>query len=181
VSNPNFAVREDGTVPPWSVDDLDPAITVGSEKDPAGNGTIAQFKSAVVGRTLTITQPLTLCPGKQYELSALNRQANALAKCTAEYRIGENLVFSVTPQTNWLRHSEFFTAGEGVDGASVDVRVTASCAGYEGMPVTDTEGWMRVEVSGVSVVLDGDGGKRKRGVNVAVEKVVRRYAALVWV
>jgi hypothetical protein len=63
----------------------------------------------------------------------------------------------------------------------VDVKITASCAGYEGVPVTDTEGWMRVEVSGVSVVRDGNGGRvRKRGVNAVVEKVVRKYAALVW-
>jgi hypothetical protein len=72
------------------------------------------------------------------------------------------VVFTVTPQVTWLKHTEFFTAGEGVQGASVDVRVTASCAGYESVPVTDTEGWMRVEVSGVSVVLSG-GGRKKRG------------------
>jgi hypothetical protein len=102
VSHPNFAVCNDGTVPPWSVDDFDPAITVGSEKDPTGNGTIAQFKSAVVGRTLTITQSITLCAGQQYELSALNRQANALAKCTAEYRVGDEVLFTITPQEAWL-------------------------------------------------------------------------------
>jgi hypothetical protein len=112
----------------------------------------------------------------------LNRQANALAKCTAEYRVGDEVVFTITPQEAWRRHSEFFTAAMEVEGASVDVRITASCAGYEGMPVTDTEGWMRVEVSGVSVVMDGVGGDvGKKSVQVqGVERAVKRYAALVW-
>ncbi|KAI1665508.1 hypothetical protein L13192_10449 [Pyrenophora tritici-repentis] len=153
VTNPNFTMSSDNTVAPWTVDNLDPTITVGSEQDPNSNGTIAQFRSAVVGRTLTITQPLTLCPGQQNELSSMNRQANTMAGCTAQYRIGNHTVYTVTPQTTWLQRSEYFTAGPGVEGASVDLQITASCSGYAGMPVTDQAGWMRVDISAVSVVL----------------------------
>ncbi|KAK1916631.1 hypothetical protein P3342_012256 [Pyrenophora teres f. teres] len=181
VTNPSFSMSSDNTVSPWTVDNLDPTITVGSEQDPNSNGTIAQFKSAVVGRTLTITQPLTLCPGQQYELSSMNRQANTMAGCTARYRIGNHTVYTVTPQTTWLERSEYFTAGLGADGASVDLQITASCSGYAGMPVTDQAGWMRVEISAVSVVLyDVDGSRSKKRAVSVVEMEPVEYAALMW-
>lgn len=180
--NPNFAVRDDGQVPGWSVDASDPVITVESEKDPNGNGTIAQFRSAVVGRTLSITQPITLCPGQQYSLSALNRQANVLAKCVATYEVGTDTVFTVTPQESWLPSNGFFTAGAGVDGASVNLNITASCAGYAGFPVSDTEGWMRVEVSGVSITKDDDSQRKmaKRVEDVADVGPRKEFFRFTW-
>ncbi|KAH9879685.1 hypothetical protein IAQ61_001504 [Plenodomus lingam] len=162
VLNPNFAIGADSSVPNWSVDGTDRTITVGSEPAPSGNGTIAQFKSAVVGRTLTITQPLTLCPGQQYEISALARQAHKEAECTVQYVVGNDTVATVEPAESWLEESFFFTAREGVAGASATLEITASCQGWEGIPVADQEGWMRVEVSGVRVVQDAGARKMKR-------------------
>ncbi|KAF1832490.1 hypothetical protein BDW02DRAFT_581167 [Decorospora gaudefroyi] len=83
--------------------------------------------------------------------------------CTAEYKVGDRIISRVSPQMAWLEITEFFVAGEGLQGASVDLRITASCEGYGGMPVTDQEGWMRADVSGVSVTMDEDGRKVKRG------------------
>lgn len=182
VLNPNFAMSADSTVPNWSVDELDPAITVGSEPAPAGNGTIAQFKSAVVGRTLTIQQPLTLCPGQQYEISGLTRQAHKEAGCTVEYIIGNKTISTVTPAESWLEASSFFTAQDGVEGASVDLKITASCKGFAGIPVADQEGWMRVEVSGVSVMQDQDRRKTKgkRGVLETQRAESQGYAVVVF-
>lgn len=182
--NPNFAVSEDGQVTDWSIDGSDPVITVGSEKGPDGNSTIAQFKSAAVGRTLSITQPLTVCPGQQYRVGASTRQAYALAKCTAEFSIGGKVVFKVTPQESWLPTSGFFTAGQGVDGASVDLKITASCAGYGGFPVADEDGWMRIEVSGVTVIQDLQMKSRKRrnGIDVGRSGLGRGqgFVAFTW-
>lgn len=181
VLNPNFTVVDNGTVPGWSVDATDDGtITVTSESNPTGNGTIAQFKSAVVGRTLSITQPLTLCPGAQYTLSSLDRQASEMAACTVTYTIGGEVIATIKPQEEWLSSSTFFTAKDGVDGATVDIQVTARCGGYGGLPVSDQEGWMRVEVSGISVVRDADGRRVKRGEAVAKEVARSGFGAFVW-
>jgi hypothetical protein len=159
VLNPDFAQRSDGQVPGWSVDSNDPNIAVNTIDSPSGNGTIAQFRSAAAGRELTTMQPLTLCPGAQYTFAASARQANTLADCSVQYTIvdgtgAKNNILSVDPQTTWLRKDAFFTAGEGSAGAEVEVWITARCDGYGGFVVSDDEGWMRVEVQGVSVVRD---------------------------
>lgn len=183
VLNPNFGMQDDGTLLGWSIDTHDPSITLDSEPAPTGNGTIARFKSAVVGRRLTITQPVTLCPGQQYELSALTRQAHVEAGCTVEYTIGNDTVISTTPQQIWLKEDSFFTAQPGVAGASADIKITANCKGFSGFPVADDEGWMRVEVSGVSIVKGKDNSKvKKRDATVVSTTEVEKqgYAALVW-
>jgi hypothetical protein len=182
VRNSNFTPESDDSIPPWSVDNHDSAVTVGTEPSPDGNGSVAQFKSAVVGRTITITQPLTVCPGQQYQLSAINRQEHLEAGCTIEYLIGDKRVFVVDPQEDWLVTRGYFTAGVGVEGASVDLRITASCRGSNGIPVTDREGWMRVEVSNVSVTLDDQVRRRRRAVQVeAVQQDVEEFAALLFI
>ncbi|KAI8931729.1 hypothetical protein NX059_011372 [Plenodomus lindquistii] len=183
VLNPNFAMDEAMAVPGWSVDDTDDAITVGSAPAPTGNGTIAQFKSAIVGRTLTIIQPLTLCPGQQYEISGLTRQAHKEAQCTVQYVVGDDNVATITPAETWLESSAFFTARAGAEGASADLRITASCKGFAGIPVADEEGWMRVDVSGVSVVQDKGARKmkgKKRGVLEAQRAEKQGYAVMVF-
>jgi len=167
VRNPNFALSKESTVPDWSVDDTDPAITVGSERSPSGTGSIAQFKSAIVGRTLTIKQALVLCPGKQYSFAALTRQAHKEAGCTVEYAVGKDKITENTPAETWLETSSFFTAGAGIEGASADLKITASCQATANNPisVSDPDSWMRVEVSGVSVVQDKSLLKRMRRMN----------------
>lgn len=156
--NPDFNKRADATVPGWSVDASDPNVTVDSVDDQAGNSTTARFSSAVAGSPLTITQALTLCPGQQYSLSARTRQANELAACNVEFVISsgdqQKSVLKVTPQTSETTKSAFFTAGSSNADAAVDLKITAKCDGYQGFPVSDDEGWMRVEVGGVSVSKD---------------------------
>lgn len=172
-------MSDSGAVPGWTVDTSDPVISVESEQNPEGNGTIAQFRSAVVGRTLSITQPITLCPDSQYSLSALNRQANVLAKCNATYAVGSDVVFTVTPQQSWLPTSGFFTAGSGATGASVNLTITASCAGFDGIAVADQDGFMRVEVSGVSIVKDDASHKKKRE-DLAIVVAPKNHFVFAW-
>lgn len=181
IQNPNFAVGDDGGVPGWAVDANDPSVTVGSEPAPAGNGSIAQFKSAIVGRTLAISQPLVLCSDQQYEISALTRQAHKEAGCTVQLSVGNKNITTVTPQETWLATSKFFTAGAGVAGASVDLTITVSCKGYYGIPVADEEGWMRVEVSGVSIVQQPDSQQaKKRGVAEKQIAEEQGFGTFVW-
>lgn len=181
-------MNADKTVSSWSVNDTDPSISIGSERAPTGSGSIAQFKSAIVGRTLTIRQALVLCPGKQYAFSALTRQAHKEAGCTVEYVIGNDTITENTPAETWLETQGFFTAGAGVEGASADLQLTASCKGVTNIPASNLDDWMRVEVSGVSVTQDEDLLKkmkmmmrgRKRGALEAQRAQQQGYAAVVF-
>jgi hypothetical protein len=159
VLNPDFAQESDGTVPGWSIDSTDPNIAVTSVDSPDGNGTIAQFRSAAAGRELTTMQPLTVCPGEQYSFSASARQENELAGCSVEYAIVDStgkkdVILTTKPQTGWVQKDAFFTAKTGDKAAEVELWITARCDGFQGFVVSDDEGFMRVEVAGVSVVKD---------------------------
>ena len=61
-------------------------------------------------------------------------------------------ILSVEPLEDWSTKTESFTAAAGTEGAERELWVTARCDGYQGLVVSDDEGWMRVEVQGVSVV-----------------------------
>jgi len=190
VRNPNFAMSNASSVPEWSVDDADPAITIGSERAPTGSGSIAQFKSAIIGRTLTIKQALVLCPGKKYSLSALSRQAHKEAGCKIDYVIGNDNVTQNTPAETWQETNAVFTAGAGTEGASADLKITASCEASANTPlsVSDPKSWMRVEVSGVNVVQEKSLAKRirvmprgrKRGALEAQRAEEQGYAVVIF-
>ncbi|KAF9697700.1 hypothetical protein EKO04_004461 [Ascochyta lentis] len=153
VLSPTLNIQPDNSTEGWFVGPSENTITVASVT--TDNGTIAQFRSAFPGRTLSLIQPLTLCPGTQYELSALTRQANRDSRCTVQFRVGSDSVFTATPQTSWLSETERFTAGAGPEGASVDLQVVGNCAGFFGAPVgADADGYMVLEVGSVSVVAD---------------------------
>lgn len=146
----------DGSVPGWDVDTTDPNITVDSLAD--GNSTVAQFSSAAAGRELTVTQALTICPNEEYDLAASAQQATALADCavrfTLVYADGTRVVvLRIMPGEEWTRQNATFTA---TGTPEVDMEITARCEGYKGAVVADLQGFMRVEVQGVSMVRDDD-------------------------
>lgn len=71
-----------------------------------------------------------------------------------EYSIGDEVVWTVTPQESWLAgpRQAFYTASpdQGAEGVSVDLNVRVWCAGQGGASVgTDDEGFMRVEIDDV--------------------------------
>lgn len=153
VLSPELNIQPNDSAEGWFVGPSENTITVSAVA--TDNGTIARFRSAFPGRTVSLIQPVTLCPGTQYELSALTRQANTSSRCTVQLRIGNDSVFTATPQTSWVSTTERFTAGPGPEGASVDLQVVGSCAGFFGAPVgADADGYMVVEVGAVSVVAD---------------------------
>ncbi|KAJ4336827.1 hypothetical protein N0V95_008493 [Ascochyta clinopodiicola] len=153
ILSPALDIQPDNSTEGWFVGPSDNTITVTSIT--TDNGTIAQFRSAFPGRTISLIQPLTLCPGTQYELSALTRQASRSSRCTAQFKVGNDAVFTATPQTSWISETQRFTAGAGPEGASVDLQVVGSCEGFFGAPVgADADGYMVLEVGSVSVVAD---------------------------
>ncbi|KAF1912136.1 hypothetical protein BDU57DRAFT_459500, partial [Ampelomyces quisqualis] len=157
IRNPDFATSN-GEVYGWDIDTSDPNITLETGDSPTGNGTIAQFRSAAAGRELTVTQAMTLCPGQEYDFAASTQQASALADCrvvfTVVYLDGtRSSVLSVAPKEDWTRQNATFTAGSQPEA---DLEIAATCNGYLGVPVADQDGWMRVEVQGVSMVRDDD-------------------------
>ena len=150
ILSPTLNIQPDASTEGWFVSQFDPTIPVDSVV--TSNGTIARFRSAFPGQTVQLSQPLTLCPGTQYELSGLTRQANTRSGCTVQFRIGNNSVFTVSPQTDWAERTEQFTAGAGTEGASQDLTLVMSCAGFAGAAVgADAEGYMVGEIENVSV------------------------------
>jgi len=153
VLSPTLNIQPDSSTEGWFVSQFDPTIPVDSVTN--DNGTIARFRSAFPGQTTQLSQPVTLCPGTQYQLGALTRQANTRSDCTVQFRIGNDAVFTARPQTTWLQRSERFTAGAGTEGASQDLIMVMSCAGFAGAAVgADAEGYMVGEIGAVSVVRE---------------------------
>jgi hypothetical protein len=150
---PELTIQPGNDTEGWFVSSDDPTITVSSIT--TDNGTVAEFRSPIPGRLVSLTQPLTLCPGTQYELTGLTRQANRRSGCTTQFRIGTDSIFTATPQTSWISRTERFTAGAGPEGASVDLTLVMSCAGFNGASVgADANGYMSGQVGAVSVTAD---------------------------
>lgn len=150
VLSPTLNIQPNNSTEGWFVSQFDPTIPVTSVVE--ANGTIARFRSAFPGRTAALSQPLTLCPGTQYVLTGLTRQQDTRSGCTVQFRIGSNSVFTASPQTSWVSRTERFTAGAGPEGASQDLTLVMSCAGFSGAAVgADAEGYMVGEIGAVSV------------------------------
>lgn len=157
--DPNFAAIANPNSPGWTYNASDPNIEYSTVISP-DNSTIAQFRSAAASSSTAMYQPLTLCPGTQYRLSAQSRQANVLADCSVEYllvSIGDDgqevqdSLLKVDPQTDWLSKDASFVA-QRAEGA---LWVQALCKGWYGAPSgSDDDGWMKVEARGISVVRE---------------------------
>jgi hypothetical protein len=157
IRNPDFSqAAADGSVADWDIDNTDPNITL--DPVPSGTGTFAEFRSAAAGRNLTVTQAMTLCPGQEYEFAASTEQANAMADCHCSFSLikadGTKTTFlEVEPTESWERKNATFVAGAEPEA---DLEISARCDGHKGAIVSDSTGWMKVEVQGVSMVREGD-------------------------
>ncbi|CAI6331930.1 unnamed protein product [Periconia digitata] len=136
VLNPNFALddTDETSALEWTTVSDDPSIAFRhvTSKPPAVTPSFARVLATTAGPYLTASQPLTLCPGRQYTLSSFNKQANLLNRCTVEYLIGNDLVASASPQEVFLKKEEFFTAGATPEAVSQDLRIRAKCVGSSG-------------------------------------------------
>ena len=161
VLNPNFESDEGTTPVDWTVIPEDAYITFRTGPSTNTDGTTtntARVLSGAAGRSLTVSQPLTLCPGHQYRFSSFNRQANLLSKCVSTYSYGDIVVYTSSPQEVYSKREVLFTAGTSVNDVSQDLRITTKCEGEGGALVgADDEGFMVAEFNGISVtpVLEG--------------------------
>jgi hypothetical protein len=152
IRNPDFSQSNpDGSIAGWEIDNTDPDITLNSV--PAGNGTIAQLRSAAAGRNLTVTQDMIVCPGQEYEFAASTEQATDLADCHCTFTVVDaegmrTTILEVEPTKEWERKNATFIAGAKPEA---ELEISARCDGNKG---TDQTRWMRVEVQGVSMVRD---------------------------
>ncbi|KAJ4298884.1 hypothetical protein N0V90_004127 [Kalmusia sp. IMI 367209] len=150
VINPDFSFEAANTAFGWTTKADDAAITFHTAN--AATTQTGRVLAAAAGRSLTISQPLTLCPGKQYRLTSSNRQANLLSKCTAEYLIGDDSVYTASPQETFLKRDANFMAGNSPEEVSKDLTIRCKCDGEDGIPAgANEDGFMVVEVDDVSV------------------------------
>ncbi|KAJ4371734.1 hypothetical protein N0V86_008287 [Didymella sp. IMI 355093] len=131
--SPTLNIQPNNSEEGWFVSQIDPTISVQSVTNV--NGTIARFRSAFPGHTTELSEPVTLCPGTRYDVTISTRQNNVQSGCTVQVRIGSNAVFTANPETNFTSLTQQFTAGPGAEGASPDLTLVMSCAGYAGAVV----------------------------------------------
>ncbi|KAF3035509.1 hypothetical protein E8E11_001797 [Didymella keratinophila] len=150
VLSPTLNIQPNNSNEGWFVSQFNPTVPVESVTE--NDTTIARFRSAFPGQTAAISQPLTLCPGTRYNLTASTQQADTRSDCTVQFTVGGNSVFTATPQEDFASRTEQFTAGAGTEGASVDLTAVMSCAGFAGAAVgADDEGYMVGAIGSVSV------------------------------
>jgi len=158
VANPNFALKAGDVVTDWTVAPDDQSISFRATSDNSSTYT-GLILAAVPGRALTLTQPLTLCPGKQYKLTMTARQGNIFAKCTVEAFIGDRSVFTASPGERDTKKEGFYTAGKTDEACSQDLKLRTKCEGEGGQPVgTNYDGMMVLRVNDVSVEQIPGGG-----------------------
>jgi hypothetical protein len=157
VQNPDFAPSAfDTTIYAWDNDSKDPNVaTITSIDDPTWNSTVAQFSSAAVDQNVTASQPITLCAGHNYMLTASLRQADVMSRCTFIVTIVDregNMieVLKDIPTQDWGNRVATFTAN---NIAEAEVQITAKFEGHGGMMVADKDGLMKAEVHGISITM----------------------------
>ncbi|KAL5382960.1 hypothetical protein DPSP01_006228 [Paraphaeosphaeria sporulosa] len=152
VINPDFSFEAANTAFGWTTKADNPTVIF--ETQNSGTAQFARVLAAATNQAMTISQPLTLCPGKEYRLSSTNRQGNLMSKCQAAYYIGNDFVYAASPQETFTRRQEFFTAGITPADVSQDLRVVVTCNGEAGIPAgTDNDGYMNLDIDDVGVQM----------------------------
>jgi hypothetical protein len=87
-----------------------------------------------------LLQPLTLCPGATYRLSAAARAPDGGRagefRCRARFKIGGRTVGALVPGQRWdetLAGAADYMVGPDVADAAVDLRVEMACPGAPGV------------------------------------------------
>ncbi|KAF9729663.1 hypothetical protein PMIN01_12527 [Paraphaeosphaeria minitans] len=153
VINPDFSFEAANTAFGWTTKTDNPAI-IFETQNTSGVSQFARVLAAATNQAMTISQPLTLCPGKEYRMSSTNRQGNLMSKCQAAYYIGNDFVYAASPQETFTRRQEFFTAGTTPADVSQDLRVVVTCNGEAGIPAgTNNDGYMNLDIDDVGVQM----------------------------
>jgi hypothetical protein len=84
------------------------------------------------GVSLALFQPVTLCPGRSYQMGAWARQLNTDFGCQATFMINGQILGIITPGPDWTNDVlglQTFTAGNTAVEVSVDFNVQMVCSG----------------------------------------------------
>ena len=97
---------------------------------------VGRFNASRAGQAGALLQPLTLCPGATYRLSAAARAPDggrtAAIRCRARFEIGGRAVGTLVPGPRWeeaLVDAADYTVGPDDADAAVDLRVEMACPG----------------------------------------------------
>ena len=101
--------------------------------------------------SITISQPLTLCPNTRYQFSSWDRQADLLSECQTAYGIGGYTLFAVFPQEFWRQHNATFTTGATPQDCSLDLSISVVCRGNGGSLVGDGSSGMITELDSLRI------------------------------
>lgn len=157
VINPNFTYEAANTAFGWTTKSDDPEAVKFQTQDSNSTGVsnpFARVRAAATDKPLTISQPLTMCPGKEYKLSSTNRQGNLISKCQSAYYIGDDFVYATSPQETFTKRQEFFSTGFKPEDVSKDLRIVVTCSGETGIPAgTDDDGYMNLDIDDVGVQM----------------------------
>ena len=104
------------------------------------------------GASISIWQPVTLCPNGSYYLEAWDRQYPLLAECVVSYVLGNQTVFSTSPQEAWRAQKVIYTAGETAAAVSLTFNITVTCPGPSGKLSEDAKGEMIAEIDDLSLI-----------------------------
>jgi hypothetical protein len=156
IFNPDFELEDNARPFGWTAPSSPflsfDASTSDDQHTPSGQHS-GRVLSAMPQDNITISQPLTLCPGKKYLLSAWNKQDDILSQCEMSYLIGDHLVFIASPQEAWSQRSDVYTAGSTPEDVSKDLNVRFECAGESGALVgANSDGFMGAEIDDLSLV-----------------------------
>jgi hypothetical protein len=104
----------------------------------AGGGwrRVGRFNASRAGQAGALLQPLTLCPGATYRLSAAARAPDGgrtgAIRCRARFEMGGRAVGTLVPGQRWeeaLVGAADYTVGPDDADAAVDLRVEMACPG----------------------------------------------------
>ncbi|KAL1610546.1 hypothetical protein SLS60_002215 [Paraconiothyrium brasiliense] len=152
VINPDFSFEAANTAFGWNTTADDQFVDFRTMN--STDGQFARILAAATNTAMTISQPLTLCPGKEYKLTSTNRVGNLMSKCQADYYIGSDFVYQASPQETFTKRQEFLTAGSSPEDVSQDLRVVVKCNGESGIPAgTNADGYMNLDIDDVGVQM----------------------------
>jgi hypothetical protein len=103
---------------------------------------VGRFNASRAGQAGRLEQPLTLCPGATYRLSAAARAPGSGAsafRCRARFEIGGRVVGALAPGRRWeetLLGAADYVVGPDDADAAVDLTVDMACPGAPGVPGT---------------------------------------------
>ncbi|KAF2670628.1 hypothetical protein BT63DRAFT_454817 [Microthyrium microscopicum] len=107
-------------------------VTNATDQETLGGSNYLRYESDETAAIATLSQPLTLCPGRTYNLDYYAR-ASVNGMCSVTMGLGNDTREAMMPPTDaWeLAPVDMFTVGNETDDASVTLMITLACPGHD--------------------------------------------------